>query len=79
MAENFKVVRECRKLETKMNVPAVDENLQSRTLRIRNIPYAIRNKQIDRQTSRRQKPNIPARSNSLKTNSKVMILTYQQP
>ena len=69
MAENFKVVREHRRLETNINVPPVDDNLQIRTLISRNIPYDIRHRQIDRQTSRRQKPNIPSRPNSLKVDN----------
>ena len=39
MAENAKVVREERRLETDMNVPLVDENLYVHTLKSRNIPY----------------------------------------
>ena len=58
MAENFKVVREYRRLDTGINVPPVDNNLQIRTLRTRNIPYDTRHRQTDRQTSRGQKPNI---------------------
>ena len=48
MAENFKVFREHRRSETNMNVPPVDDNLQIRTLRSRNIPYDIRHKHIDK-------------------------------
>ena len=33
MAENVKVARECRRLETNMNVSPVDNSLQIRTLR----------------------------------------------
>ena len=47
MAENFTLVRECRRLETNTNVPAVDNYLQIRTLRIRNIPYDTKHRQID--------------------------------
>ena len=72
MAENFKVVRKCRRLETNMNVPPVDNYLQIRILRNRNIPHDIRHRQIDSQTSKGQKPNILPRPNSLKTSSKVI-------
>ena len=70
--ENFKVLREHGRLETDMNVPSVDNNLLIRTLRSRNIPYDTRHRQIARKTSRGQKPNIPPRPNSLKTNSNVI-------
>ena len=59
MIESFKVVRVYRRLETDMNVPPVDNNLQVRTLRNKNIPYDIRHRQIDKLTGRGQKPNIP--------------------
>ena len=44
-----------------------------RTLRSRNISYDTRHRQIDKQTSRGQKPNIPPRQNSLKTCCNVII------
>ena len=72
MAENFKVVRECRRLETNINVPPVDNNFHIRTLQNRNIPYDTRHRQMDRQTSRGQKSNIPLRPNSFKTSCKIM-------
>ena len=81
MTENIKIVREHSRLETEMNVPPVDSNLHVRTLRSRNILYDIRNKHIDNQNSRGQKPNIPSRQNSSQTYSKVMtsdISTQQQ-
>ena len=58
MAENFKVVKEYRRLETNINVPPVDNNCQIRTLKSRNIPNDARHRQLDRQTSRGQKPDI---------------------
>ena len=54
-----------------MNMPPVDTNFQSRTLRSRNIPYDTRNIQINRHTSKGQKPDIPPRSSSVKIHSKV--------
>ena len=54
-----------------MNMPPVDKNFQFRTLRSRNIPYDTRHRQIDRQTSRGQEPDIPPRSSSLKMHSKM--------
>ena len=39
MAENAKLLREQRKLETNSNVPLVDENLYVYVLRSRNIPF----------------------------------------
>ena len=47
MAENIKIVRECRMLGPDMNVPPVDDNLYVRTLRNRDISYDIRNRQIN--------------------------------
>ena len=41
MAENFKVVKEYGRLEKNMNLPSVDNNLQIRKLRSRNIPCDI--------------------------------------
>ena len=58
-------------LGTDMNVLQVDTNFQLRALWSRNIPYDTRYRQIDRQTSRLQKPNIPPRSSSLKISSRV--------
>ena len=71
MAANFKLEWEQLRLETDMNVPPVDTNFQFRTLRSRNIPYDKRHRQVDRQTSRGQKPDIPPRSSSLKLQSTV--------
>ena len=59
MTENFKIVRECRGLETNLNLPPVDHNLDVKTLRSRSIPYDIRHRQIHNQTGRGQKVNIP--------------------
>ena len=72
MTENFKIARQHRKLETNMNVPQVDSNLHVRTLRSRNIAYDIRHRQIDNQTARREKLNIPPQPNNLETSSKEM-------
>ena len=55
-----------------MNVSPADINLHVRTLRSRSIPYDIRQRQTDNQTSQRQTPNIPSRPNSLERSSKVM-------
>ena len=51
MTENIKMVRECRRLETDMNIPPVDNNQYVRTLRSRNIPYDIRHRQMDNQNN----------------------------
>ena len=72
MRENIKIVRECRRLETDMNIPPADNNLYGRILRSVNIPYDIRHKQMDNKNSRGQKPNIPPRLSSLQTNRKLM-------
>ena len=56
MTENIKIVRECRMLETDLNVPPVDDDLYVRTLRNRNSPYDIRNRQIDSQNNRIRNP-----------------------
>ena len=47
MTENVKIARECRRLETNMNVPPVDNYLHVRKLRSRNISYDIRHRQMD--------------------------------
>ena len=47
-----------------MNVPIVETNFQFRTLRNRIYPMTL-DRQIDRQTNRGQKPDIPPRSSSL--------------
>ena len=72
MTENIKKVRECRRLETDMNVPPVDDNLYVRTLRNGNISYTLRIRQIDSQNSRGQKSNIPHKQTSLPTNCDVI-------
>ena len=54
-----------------MNVPPVDSHVQFRALRSRNIPYDMRNRPNDKQTSKRQKPDIHRRSSSLKIHSKM--------
>ena len=61
-----------------MNMPPADINFQFRTLWSRYIPFVIRYKQVDIQSNRGQKPNIPPRSRSLKISSKVTsdISTY---
>ena len=71
MAVFYKVEREQWRLEIDINVPPVDTNFQFRTLWGRTITYYMRHRQIDRQTSRGQKPINPPRSNSLKISSKV--------
>ena len=68
----MRIAREHRRLETNMNVPPVDENLYVQTLRNRNIPYNVRNRQYDNQHSRGQKPNIPPRQSSLQRNHNVI-------
>ena len=70
MAKNFKIVGEFRRLETNMNVPPVDNNLQIRTLRSRNIPYDMTDRLTDKLAEDRNL--ISLRLNSLKTSSKVM-------
>ena len=52
MAENAKMVREQRRLETSMNVSSVDENLYVYTLRSRNIPYDKQQRQLNKQSNR---------------------------
>ena len=61
-----------------MNMPPADINFQFRTLRSRNISYGTRNRQIDRQTNKGQKSDIPSRSSSLKIHSKVTPDTSQR-
>ena len=51
--------------------PTITSLLPGKELRSRNIPYDTRQRQIDRQTSRGQKPDIPLRSISLKMCSRV--------
>ena len=62
-----------------MYVPLVDTSFQFRTLRSRNILCDTRDKQIDRQTSRGQKPDIPPRSSSLKMHSRVTLNISTKP
>ena len=59
MAENTKVAREHRRLNTNMNVPLVDENLYVRTLPSRTIPYDIRQRQLNNQNNRSQNLIFP--------------------
>ena len=54
-----------------MNVPLVDKILYVRTLRNRNIPYNVRQRQPINQNNRGQKPNIPSQQGSSQTNYTV--------
>ena len=49
----------------------VDTSYQFRTLRNRNIPCDTKHRQMDRKTSRVQKPDVPPRSRSLKMCNKI--------
>ena len=64
-----------------MNVLPVDGTLYVRALINRNIPYIIINRQIDNQSNRGQKPNIPPRQSSLLTKHNVMTsdISIQPP
>ena len=78
MAENTRVIREQKWLETNMNVPLVDYNLHVCALRGRNIPYDIWLGQLIRQSNMgKQKSGIPHRQNSLQTNLKVNTSNIQ--
>ena len=69
MAENARVVREQRRLETKINVPVRDENLYTHALRSRNKPYDMWQRQLNIPSNRgKQTPNIPPRWSSVQTN-----------
>ena len=71
MAENTRVIREKKRLETNMEVPLVDNNLYVHTLRGRNIPYDTIQKQLNRQNKRgKQNPDIPPRQITNKPHSK---------
>ena len=65
MAENIRITGEYRKLTANMNVPLVDENLYVWMLRKWNIPYDIKHRQLHKQNSKTQTPNIPHRYSSL--------------
>ena len=56
MAENIKVVRERRRLNTDMNVAPGDENLHVRKLRSRNVPYDVTQRQLKNQNNGGQNP-----------------------
>ena len=66
MAENTRIVREQRRLETNVKVPPVDAFLYVCALRSRNIPYDTWQRQL--------KPYIPTIQSSLQTNHKVNTL-----
>ena len=51
-----------------MNVQQVDKNHYARALRSRNMPYNIRQRELNNQNDRVQKPNIPPQQSSLPTN-----------
>ena len=68
IAENSRMEREYRRLTTNINVPPVDENLQVRSLRNRNIPYDTR--PIDKLNSKTKNLDTPPRCNSLTKTTK---------
>ena len=70
MAANFKLEWKQWSLETD-KVPPVYTNFQLRTLSSRNTLCDTGNRQIDKQTSKGQKPDIPPRSHSQKIHSRV--------
>ena len=51
MAENTRVVKERKWLETNMNLPQVDDNLYVHMLSRRNIPFDSGQKQLNRQNN----------------------------
>ena len=71
MAENSRMTGKYRMLTTNRNVPVVDKNLYVKSLRNRNIPYDIRQRQFGNLNSKTQKPDVPPRCSSLITNHKI--------